>query len=169
MSVVPNPSDRDARCPIDSIRSFYCDTRSSSDWMEVTQELVDMFGQSTFDTEWIHSDPVRASREGPYGNTVAHGFWTLSMLTHLAQNATGTAYPPGAQFGLNYGLDRVRFPAPVPVGSRIRLNYKLVDIEPRGGGRYLVKTENVIEVQGQPKPALIADWLFMLVYPAELP
>jgi acyl dehydratase len=149
---------------IETIRDFYRHARQPSEWFAVTQDLIDQFGAATCDSHWIHNDPARASRESPYGTTIAHGFWTLSMLSHLAQQATGDGYPPGAQFGINYGLDRVRFPGPAPVGSRIRLNYKLVDVEPRGGGRYLVKTENTVEVEGQPKPALIAEWLFLLVY-----
>jgi acyl dehydratase len=87
------------------------------------------------------------------------------MLSHLSQQVIGGAFPPGALFGINYGFDRVRFPGPAPVGSRIRLRYKLVDVEARGGGRYLVKTKNTVEVEGQDKPALVAEWLFLLVYP----
>jgi acyl dehydratase len=126
--------------------------------------LIDQFGAATCDSHWIHTDPQRARRESPYGTTIAHGFWTLSMLSHLAQQSTGGAFPPGAQFGINYGFERVRFPGPAPVGSRIRLRYELVEIEPRPGERFLVKTQNTIEVENQEKPALVADWLFLLVY-----
>jgi acyl dehydratase len=166
MSEEPDSTTIDSSHPIETIRRFYRDAPKSSEWFVVTQELVDQFGRSTFDTEWIHSDPERAGRESPYRNTIAHGFWTLAMLTHLSQQATGTAYPPGARFGINYGLNRVRFPSAVPVGSRIRLRYHLIDIESRSDGQYLVRTENVIDVEGQEKPALVADWLFLLVYPA---
>lgn len=149
---------------IEAIREFYRDSRRSSDWFMVTQDLVDQFGVATCDNHWIHTDPVRASRESPYGGTIAHGFWTLSMLSHLAQQATGGGYPSDALLGINYGLDRVRFPGPAPAGSRIRLRYELVDVEARPGGRYLVKTHNEVEVEGQDKPAVVADWLFVLVY-----
>jgi len=150
---------------IGSIREFYQSARQTSDWFVVPQDLIDQFGAATCDRHWIHNDPARACRESPYAGTVAHGFWTLSLLSHLSRQATGGGYPPDALFGINYGLDHVRFPGPAPVGSRIRLTYKLVDVEARGGGRYLVKTENVVEVEGQPKPALVAEWLFLLVYP----
>jgi acyl dehydratase len=162
MSELPSSKAVDSDHQIDAIRSFYRNAPQASDWFVVTQDLINKFGVATCDDHWIHTNPERASRESPFGGTVAHGFWTLSMLSHLSQNATGIVYPPGAQFGINYGFDRVRFPGPVPVGSRIRLNYKLVDIEARGGGRYLVRTENHIEVEGQEKPALVAEWLFML-------
>jgi acyl dehydratase len=86
------------------------------------------------------------------------------MLSHLSQQVSGGAYPPGAKFGINYGFDRVRFPGPASVGSRIRLRSELVDVEPRRDGHFLVKTRNTIEVEGQDKPAVVADWLFLLVY-----
>ncbi len=149
---------------IDAIRSFYGDGEHTSDWFEVTQDIVDRFCAATCDSDWIHTDPARARSESPYGNTIAHGFWTLSMLSFLFRNATGGHYPPGAQFGINYGLDRARFPGPVRVGSRIRLRFKLVDVACRSDGQYLVRTENVIEVEGQNKPALVADWLFLFIY-----
>jgi acyl dehydratase len=151
---------------IEAIRGFYGVGPQTSDWFTVTQEVVDQFGQATGDSEWIHTDPERARRDSPYGGTIAHGFWTLSMLVHLSRLTTGTDYPPGAAFGINYGLNRVRFPGPAPVGGRIRLRSQLVDIAPREGGRYLVTTENTIEVAGQDKPAVVAEWLALLVYPA---
>lgn len=150
---------------IESIHRFYGDQPRTSDWLQVTQELIDQFSQSTFDRDWIHTDPVRATRESPYGRTIAFGFWTLSMLTHLSRQAIGADYPPGAILGINYGFERVRFPGPVPVGERIRLHCKLLDVTPRDAGQYLVKTENTVEVEGQKKPALVAEWLCLLVYP----
>jgi len=149
---------------IELIRGFYGDAMHTSDWFVVTQDLVDKFGIATYDSDWIHTDPARARSESPYRNTIAQGFWTLSMLTFLSRNANGGHYPPGARIGINYGLDGVRFPGPVRVGERIRLRFKLVDIACRNDGQYLVRTENVIEVEGQNKPALVANWLFLLVY-----
>lgn len=157
----PSSCGRDAQ--VDAIWRFYGDQPRISDWFTVTQELIDQFGIATCDSHWIHSDPVRARQESPYGTTVAQGFWTLSMLSCLSQQLVGGSFPPATQFGLNYGLERVRFPAPVPVGARIRLRFRLVDVEARSGGRYLVRSENVMEVEGQDKPALIAEWLFLLV------
>lgn len=163
-------TDATAPIPIDSarqieaIRRFYGDLPRVSDWFLVTQELIDQFGRATCDSHWIHTDPVRARSESPFGTAVAQGFWTLSLLSHLSQKLAASPFPPGALFGINYGLDRVRFPSPVPIGAQIRLRFDLVNVEPRSNGRYLVKTENVIEIAGQHKPALVAEWLFVLVY-----
>jgi acyl dehydratase len=154
------PDDREDM--IEAIRRFYGALQRTSEWCTVTQEQVDQFGLATGDSEWIHTDPARARRESPFGGTVAHGFWTLSMLVQLSRAAASTEYPPGIEFGLNYGLNRVRFPGPVPVGARIRLRSKLSDVAPRSGG-YLVTTENTVEVEGQEKPGLIAEWLTLLV------
>jgi acyl dehydratase len=150
---------------IEAIRDFYGARPQTSDWFTVTQDLVNQFGQATGDSDWIHTDPERARRESPYGTTIAHGFWTLSMLVHLSRMTTGVDYPPGAVYGLNYGLNRVRFPGAAPVGARIRLHAKLIDIAPRDAGRYLVTTENTVEVEGQDKPAVVAEWLALLVFP----
>jgi acyl dehydratase len=148
----------------ETIRAFYGDSSRRSDWFTVTQELIDQFGISTCDSDWFHTDPERAKNESPYGGTIAFGFWTLSMLKHLSRQMSGADYPPGALFGINYGFERIRFPGPVPVGSRIRLHTTLADVTRRGGGRYLVKTDNTVEVEGQDQPALVAQWLFLLVF-----
>jgi acyl dehydratase len=153
--------------PIDSIRQFYGKEPRTSDWLQVTQKLIDRFSQATFDRDWIHTDPQRAARESPFGCTIAFGFWTLSMLTHLSRQAIGADYPPGAILGINYGFERVRFPGPVPVGARIRLHAKLLEVAPRDAGQFLVKTENTVEVENQKKPALVAEWLCLLVYPTK--
>ncbi|MCA9099757.1 MAG: MaoC family dehydratase [Planctomycetales bacterium] len=150
--------------PVSTIRTFYGETPRTSDWFTVTQELINQFGEATCDSDWFHTDPQRARCESPYGGTIAFGFWTLSMLTHLSRQLGGADYPPGALFGINYGFDRVRFPGPVLVGSRIRLHTSLGRITPRDPGEFLVSTANTIEVEYQDKPALIADWLFLLVF-----
>jgi acyl dehydratase len=153
------------RYTVEDVREAYDATPRLSDWLTVDQERIDEFGRATLDSDWMHVDPERAKREGPYGGTVAFGFWTLSMLTYLTRQAGGRDYPEGALYGLNYGFDRVRLIAPVPVGARIRNRARVVEIADRGAGRFLVKTENTIEVEGSEKPALVADWLVMLVYP----
>jgi len=157
------PTSLDRNAQIHAIWSFYGKQSRTSDWFTVTQEMIDQFGVATCDSHWIHCDPVRARSESPYGTTVAQGFWTLSMLSCLSQRLVGKAVPPGMQLGLNYGLDRVRFPAPVPVGARIRLCFRVIDVEARNNGRYLVRSENLMEIEGQAKPALVAEWLFLLV------
>jgi acyl dehydratase len=149
---------------IEEIRRRYGDAPRVHDWFTVTQDVIDRFCYATFDTDWLHHDPVRARRDGPYGGIIAPGFWTVSMLSHLSRRSTGEDFPAGARLGINYGFDRLRFPGPVRVGSRIRLKSKLVEITPRDNGQFLVKTENTVEVEGQDKPALIADWLILLLF-----
>ena len=151
---------------IETIRSYYGEGDRVSDWFTVAQSLIDKFGESTRDSDWLHTDPERAKRDSPFGGTIAFGFWTLSMLTYFVRQTQGGDYPPGALFGLNYGFDRVRLMAPVPVGSRIRCRSRFVGVQEREPGRYLVKTEQAIEVEGTGKPALVAEWLVMLVYAA---
>lgn len=150
----------------DEVRSDFGEGPLVSDWVEVTQDLMDGFAEATRDPDWMHVDPERAVREGLDG-TIAFGFWTLSMLTWFLRNATGREYPPGVRLGFNYGLDRVRFVAPVPVGSRIRNHMTVRDVVARGPGRFLVRTHNEVELEGRVEPAMVADWLLLLVYPPE--
>jgi acyl dehydratase len=150
---------------VEEIRRRYGDAPRVHDWFHVTQDVIDKFCDATFDKDWLHHDPERARRDAPYGGIIAPGFWTLSMLSHLSRRSTGEEFPAGAQLGLNYGFDRIRFPGPVRVGSKIRLKSKLVEVTTRERGQYLVRTENTVEVEGQEKPALIAEWLILLLYP----
>jgi len=131
-----------------------------SDWLTVDQGLIDGFGRSTLDMEWLHVDPERATQEGPYGGPIAFGFWTLSMLTHFSHEIG--MWPTDVAYGLNYGLDRVRWLNPVPVGARIRMRCTLSDFEARGDGRFLIRTTNVVEMADL-RPALIAEWLGLFV------
>jgi len=126
----------------------------TSDWVEVDQARIDQFAQATGDHQWIHVDPVRAAA-GPFGATVAHGFLTLSLLSELAAGAFRIA---DTRMGLNYGLDRVRFPSPVPVGSRLRAVCVLDRHEPIDGGAQLTMTVT-IEREGGAKPACVAAWV----------
>ena len=143
---------------------FYGREPRISGWLEVEQATIDRFAEATRDPDWMHIDPERARREGPFEGTIAFGFWTLSMLTYLTRSTLGGDYPPGVRYGFNYGLDRVRLMAPVPVGSRIRDHFRILDIEDRGGGRFVVRSENRIEIEGEEKPAMVAVWLGMLVF-----
>ena len=149
----------------DQIRKFYGEEERASDWVLVEQEQINRFGQSTHDMDWLHTNPERARNESPFGGTIAYGFWTVSMLTHLSRKLVGKDYPEGALYGINYGFDRLRWVNPVPVGNRIRLRTRLTKITPKDNQRYLVKSHNEIDVEGSDKPALVADWLFMLFYP----
>ena len=143
---------------------FYGREPRVSEWLEVEQGPMDQFAAATRDPDWMHIDPERAHRDGPFDGTIAFGFWTLSMLTYLTRSTLGRDYPPGVRYGFNYGLDRVRLMAPVPVGGRIRAHFRVLEIEGRGEGRFLVRSENRIEIEGEEKPAMIAVWLGMLVF-----
>ena len=122
------------------------------DWIVVDQARIDRFADATGDHQWIHVDPRRAAA-GPFGTTIAHGFLTLALLPQM----TDAAYEIGdSPLGVNYGLDRVRFPAPVPVGSRLRGHFKLLSFEPIEGGAQLV-VEVTIERDGSAKPVCVAQ------------
>lgn len=150
--------------PLETIRSFFGDEAKRSNWLVVDQATIQKFGEATGDLDWLHLDTERAEKESPFGTTIAHGFWTLSMLTYFSRQMTGQDYPDGATYALNYGFDRVRMMSPVPVGSRIRCVGQLLDVTDRGDARYLVKSQYRIEVEGQEKPALIADWLCLFAF-----
>lgn len=123
-----------------------------SDWLVVEQSRIDQFAAATGDHQWIHVDPVRAAA-GPFGATVAHGFLTLSLLPLLAES---TFEIDDVKMGLNYGLNRVRFPHPVRVGSRLRARLKLLKYEPIEGGAQLT-IEVTMELEGATKPACVAE------------
>ena len=131
-----------------------------SDWIALTQQHINQFADCTGDHQWIHVDVERARRESPFGSTVAHGYLTLSLLAPTVFEVI--VKPAGISQVLNYGLDRVRFIAPVKAGSHVRNRIKLVAVENRGNGRVLLTTENTIEVEGERKPALIAIALVMV-------
>jgi acyl dehydratase len=124
-----------------------------SDWLVVTQERIDLFAEATEDRQWIHVDPVRAKAESPFGGTVAHGFLTLSLLPRLAAD---TLSLPETKLVVNYGLNRVRFPAPVRAGQRIRAHFSPAALEDVPGGVQLTWTVTV-EVEGSDKPACVAE------------
>ena len=128
----------------------------TSDWFEVTQERVNTFADATDDHQWIHVDVERAKKESPFGGPIAHGYLTLSLLVPLvSQTYTVT----DAKMGVNYGLNKVRFPAPVPVGSRVRLTATLKDVEQVAGGLQLTLAV-VVEREGSEKPVCIAEPVF---------
>jgi acyl dehydratase len=125
-----------------------------SDWVTVTQERIDRFAQATGDHQWIHTDPARAAA-GPFGTTIAHGFLTLALIAEFAQSAYRV---DGARMGVNYGLNRVRFPAPVPVGSRLRGRFRLLEVQPIDGGVQLA-AEVTVEREGSARPVCVAESL----------
>ena len=125
---------------------------ASSDWVTIDQKRIDLFAEATGDHQWIHVDPVRAAA-GPFKTTVAHGFLTLSLLPEMAANAYDVA---DRRMGVNYGLNKVRFPSPVPVGSRLRGHFKLLEYKPIEGGAQLT-IELSVEREGSDKPVCVAE------------
>jgi len=132
-----------------------------SEWTTVAQGRIDAFGACTGDRQWIHVDVERARRESPFGGTIAHGYLTLSLVASLSMEAG--VVPADAKAGLNYGVDKVRFMAPVRAGARVRNRMVLLGVEDKGDGRVLIKTQNTLEIEGEKKPALIAETLAMLM------
>lgn len=132
-----------------------------SQWVRMDQQRIDEFAQCTGDGQWIHVDPERAARESPFGGTIAHGYLTLSTVGPAQLEVWIT--PAGIGTALHYGLHKVRFLAPVPVGRNVRTRVKLVAVEAKGNGRTLVTTENTVEIEGHDKPALIATALTMIM------
>lgn len=129
-----------------------------SDWIEVTQARIDAFADTTGDHQWIHVDPERAAA-GPYGGTIAHGFLTLSLVSALGATIFDI---DGVRMKINYGMNKVRFPAPVPVGSKIRCGARLESLERTAKGANLITTYT-IEIDGAQRPALVAETIRVLV------
>jgi acyl dehydratase len=129
------------------------DTYGPSEWLEVTQERIDGFAEATGDDQWIHVDPEKAA-QGPFGTTIAHGFLTLSLLVKYQYEVR----PERGEFrmGINYGVNKVRFPAPVPVGSRIRAHFEILELSEVEGGVQVV-TKGTVERDGEEKPVCVAE------------
>jgi len=126
-----------------------------SPWVEITQERIDTFAKAINDFQWIHVDPARA-KQSPFGSTIAHGFLTLSLLSHLSEQTFSFT---DRRMGINYGLNRVRFTSPVPVGSRVRARFTVLKFEKIEGNGVQVTWTATIEIEGAKKPALVAEWL----------
>ena len=125
-----------------------------TEWREVTQRDIDDFARLSGDDQWIHVDVERAKKESPFGTTIAHGNLTLSMIDGLRRDLISST---GFKLGVNYGWNRVRFPAPVPADSRIRASAEVTELEDVGGGWWQVVTRFTVEVEGSDKPACVAD------------
>ena len=130
----------------------------TSDWLTVSQEMIELFAQATGDDQWIHLDAERAARELPGGRTIAHGYLTLALLPVLSRTVFSVATRSRA---LNYGSDKVRFTSPVPAGARVRLHQRLRRCEPIEGGRRLTIGSEV-EIEGQDRPALVAETITLV-------
>jgi acyl dehydratase len=132
-----------------------------SDWVAVEQERIEQFAACTGDRQWIHVDVERARRESPFGGPVAHGYLSLALVAPLAMELG--VVPPDAAAGLNYGLDKVRFLAPVKAGTRVRNRVNVLSVDAQNGDRMLLKLQCTLEIEGEAKPALVAEMLCMLI------
>jgi len=141
---------------LDELKAHAGEDLGHSQWLKVTQERVNAFADATEDHQWIHVD-VEAAKAGPFGGTIAHGYLTLSLLTPLFSELLSVQ---GIRMGVNYGLNRVRFPAPVPVGSRVRLAGKLSSVEELSGDAVQVLADLTVELEGSDKPASVAQAIF---------
>jgi len=141
---------------IDNIQAFVGKEIGVTEWMVIDQDRIDRFAEVTEDRNPLHVDP-EAAADGPFGKPIAHGFLTLSLLSQFAYQTK--LMPAGIAHGINLGFERVRFMAPVPVGSRIRNRQTMLSADDKGDGRYVIRTRNTIEIAGAPMPALRADWL----------
>lgn len=137
----------------------------TSQWVKITQNMIDQFGAVTLDPDPMHIDPNWASRNGPFGGTIAFGFLTVSLLTHLMHDATkaGPGSDVASGYYLNYGFDRLRLVAPVPVGARVRGHFWLIDRRKDEKGRMISRAKCEIEIEGGDRPALVAEWLSMWI------
>lgn len=134
---------------------------NTSDWFTIDQSRVNAFADVTQDHQFIHVDPERAKAETPFGGPIAHGFLTLSMLSHFAEQAL-PAFPDKA-IGINYGFDKVRFLSPVPVGAKLRGRFTLADVAERKPGQFQLTQDVEVEIDGVDTPALAAQWLSLVV------
>ena len=146
---------------IDALQEWVGKELGVSDWLTIDQERINTFADATGDHQWIHVDVDRAKRESPFGGPIAHGFLTLSLLPQLTSQIKRIE---GVTTRVNYGLNKVRFIAPVPVDARVRARQQLEAIEPRGDNRYMLRNTVTIEIEGGDKPACIAESLSLIVF-----
>jgi acyl dehydratase len=139
---------------VDELRAAKGQRVGVSEWLTVDQDRIDLFAAATDDHQWIHVDPERAG-DGPFGTTIAHGFLSLSLIVALVAS---TYRVDGVRMGVNYGLNKVRFTAPVPVGSRVRGGVEIVDVADVPGG-VQVTSRITVQIEGSERPALIAEWI----------
>jgi acyl dehydratase len=144
---------------LDEIRSRVGTETGQSSWLTVDQARIDAFAEATEDRQFIHTDPAAAAQT-PFGGTIAHGFLSLSLLSRMAADAM--LIPEGVKMAVNYGLDRVRFLAPVRSGSRVRGRFTLDSIEEKAPGQLLMRHVVTVEIEGEDKPALSAIWLGLI-------
>lgn len=145
---------------LEELQALVGERLGTSDWLEISQDRVNAFAEATGDRQWIHTDPVRAAAESPYGGAIAHGFLSLSLCIALAESSFRVE---GVRMIINYGLNRVRFPQPVRVGARIRMLSDLLEVKPAAQGVQAV-FKHTIEVEGSPKPACVIESVLRLFF-----
>ncbi|HYL02474.1 MAG TPA: MaoC family dehydratase [Steroidobacteraceae bacterium] len=149
------------KMPLADLVKYVGEEIGVSSWIALDQARIDEFAHCTGDHQWIHVDVERAAREGPFGGTVAHGFLTLALIAPTAFEVLLARISPKSV--VNYGLEKVRFIAPVRSGKRVRNHIRIAAVEPKGTGRYLVTTDNTFEIEGENRPALVASALAMFM------
>lgn len=145
--------------PADQLSDYVGEDLGCSDWFLIDQERINQFADVTVDHQFIHVD-VEKAKEGPFGAPIAHGFLTLSLLTYLTEECG--LMPENTVMGVNYGCDKVRFLQPVKVNQKVRARVKPVSVIERHPGQFLIKSEITVEIKGEEKPALIAEWLALM-------
>ena len=145
--------------PLDEIRGHVGEEVGVSSWLTIDQQRIDEFADATEDRQFIHTDP-QAAAQTPFGGTIAHGFLSLSMLSRMA--AEGMLVPDNIRMAVNYGLDRVRFIKPVSSGKRIRGRFRLDSVDEKAPGQVLLRHTVTVEIEGEEKPALTAEWLGLI-------
>ena len=145
--------------PLDEIRAKVGQPIGTSDWIEVAQDRIDAFADATEDRQFIHVDP-QAAAQTPFGGTIAHGFLSLSLLSRMAADVMQV--PDTTKMAVNYGLDRVRFIAPVRAGKRVRGHFTLAAADDKAPGQLLLRHTVTVEIEGESKPALTAEWLGLI-------
>ena len=148
---------------VDELKELVGQDLSVGQWVEITQERVNQFADVTGDHQYIHVDPERAKNTF-FGGTIAHGYLTLSLLPLLGKDRQGIKVDLGGKMAVNYGVDRVRFPAPVPVGKRVRVHTKLLDVQEIGENAVQMKYQQTVEVEGQEKPGCVAETLSRIYF-----
>src|SRR6476660_4799738 len=148
---------------IEGLRELQGQTVGPSDWREVTQEMINTFAELSGDDQWIHVDVERAKTESPFGTTIAHGNLTLSLVDGFRKEMISSS---GFALGVNYGWNKIRFPAPVPVDSKVRAKAEVVSVDEVGGGWWQVVTRFTLEVEGNEKPCFVGDSVTRVMAPA---
>jgi len=143
---------------ISELQNYVGKSLGTSEWLTIDQERINAFADTTLDHQFIHVDK-EAAKATPFGTTIAHGFLTLSLLSHFTGSLSDNVIPKGVYMGMNYGFDKVRFLSPVKVDSKVRAVAKLISATEKREGQHLLSCEITVEIEGEEKPALICEWL----------